>query len=98
MPALLALSADRITQELRHYEELNAAEAVWRRAWRRRVLWLTVRCALTYVLGGVLAWGSLAMSGDVAQIAFWGGLLLSNAGPMAFGYAFWMRENGSWAS
>src|SRR6266446_7267362 len=43
MSALLALSADRITQELRHYEELNAAEAVWRRAWRRRVLWLTVR-------------------------------------------------------
>jgi len=96
MSALLALSADRISHELRHYEELNAAEAVWRRAWRRRVLWLTVRCALTYVLGGVLAWGSLAMSGDVAQIAFWGGLLLSNAGPMAFGYAFWMRENGSW--
>lgn len=97
MSALLALSDARIAGELRHYEEVNAAEAVWRGAWRRRVLWLTVRCALTYVLGGVLAWGSLAMSGDVAQIAFWGGLLLSNAGPMAFGYAFWMRENGSWA-
>jgi len=37
------------------------------------------------------------MSGDVAQIAFWGGLLLSNAGPVIFGYAFWMRESGTWA-
>jgi hypothetical protein len=97
MSALLALSEARIAQEVRHYEEVRAAEAVWQRAWRRRVLWLTLRCAFTYLLGGVLAWGSLAMSGDVAQIAFWGGLLLSNAGPMVFGYAFWMRENGSWA-
>jgi hypothetical protein len=29
-------------------------------------------------------------------MALWGGLLVSNAGPLAFGYAFWMREQGTW--
>ncbi len=95
--SLLVLSPDRIAQDIRHYEQIAADERVWRQAWRWRVFWLTVRCALTYGVGAVLAWGSLAMSGDVAQIAFWGGLLLSNAGPVIFGYAFWMRESGTWA-
>jgi len=44
----------------------------------------------------MLAWGSFALTGDVAQMALWGGLLLSNTGPLAFGYAFWMREQGNW--
>jgi len=44
----------------------------------------------------MLAWGSFALTGDVAPMALWGGLLLSNAGPLAFGYAFWMREQGNW--
>ncbi len=95
--SLLALSPDRNSQETRHYEQLAADERAWRSAWRRRVFSLTVRCAITYLLGGVLAWGSLGLSGEVAQIALWGGLLLSNAGPMIFAYAFWMRENGVWS-
>lgn len=45
---------------------------------------------------GVLAFASLALTGDTAQIALWGGLLLSNAGPLVFGYGFWMREQGNW--
>ena len=95
--SLLSLSGDRIAQETRYYERIAALERAWRRAWHRRVFWLGVRCTITYVLGGVLAWGSLGLTGDVQQIVMWGGLLLSNAGPMMFAYAFWMRENGAWS-
>ena len=52
--------------------------------------------SLAVALAGVLAWSSMALTGAWAPIAFWGGLLLSNAGPAAFGYAFWMREQGLW--
>lgn len=96
MSALLVLSNERIAQETRRWERINADEERWYKAWRRRVVWLGVRCGLTYVAGGLLAWGSLAMPGEGAQIALWGGLLLSNVGPFAFGYAFWMRESGIW--
>jgi len=96
MSALIALSEDRIAQDLRHYEQVKTDDERWYRNWRRRFLWLLVRCGLLYGIGGVFAWGSMAMSGDIAPIAFWGGLLLSNAGPAAFGYAFWMREQGLW--
>ena len=97
MATLLALSEDRIARDVRHYAELEAAERSWRRAWRWRVFWLGVRCAVAYVAGGLIAWGSLSLNGeDARHIALCGGLLLSNAGPMAFGYAFWMRESGTW--
>ncbi len=96
MSALLVLSEDRIAREVERWQQINAAEEGWHRAWRRRCLLLGLRCGVTYLAGGVLAWGSLGMTGDWAQIAFWGGLLLSNAGPFAFGYAFWMRESGIW--
>jgi len=96
MSALLALSAERIAREIHHYDQIDAEERAWRKAWRWRVVWLGVRCALTYLIGGMLTWGSLGLTGDIAQLAFWGGLLLSNAGPVIFGYAFWMRESGNW--
>lgn len=48
-------------------------------------------------MGGIVAWGSLTLNGENAQIALWGGLLLSNLAPLSFGYAFWMRENGTWS-
>ena len=96
MPSLLVLSDARVAQEIRHADQVSAAEAVWRRGWRRRVFWLGVKGGATYVAGGLLAWGSFALTGDTAQIALWGGLLLSNAGPVAFAYAFWMREQGTW--
>src|SRR6266700_3300001 len=63
---------------------------------RERVCWLVLRAASIYVAGGLLAWSSFALTGDAAQIALWGGLLLNNAGPLAFGYDFWIREQGSW--
>lgn len=96
MSPLLALSEDRVARELRHYEQVHAYEARWHSEWRRRFAWLLVRCGVLYGVGGLLAWGSMALTGDIAPIAFWGGLLLSNAGPAAFGYAFWMREQGLW--
>jgi hypothetical protein len=96
MSALLLLSDARVAQETRHAEAVTAAEAEWRRGWRWRVLWVAMQGGATYVAGGVLAWASFALTGDTAQIALWGGLLLSNAGPLAFGYAFWMREQGNW--
>ncbi|MGH7522032.1 MAG: hypothetical protein ACREMI_12235 [Gemmatimonadales bacterium] len=93
---LLVLSEDRIAREVERWRQIDAGEARWHRELRRRQLLLGLRGAATYVLGGLLAWGSLGMTGEWAQIAFWGGLLLSNAGPVAFGYAFWMRESGLW--
>jgi len=94
--ALLVLSSARVAQEARHAGAVAVAEAEWRRGWRWRLFWLAMKGGTTYVAGGVLAFASLALTGDAAQIALWGGLLLSNAGPLVFGYAFWMREQGNW--
>ena len=94
--ALLLLSDARVAQETRHAEAVAVAETAWRRGWRWRVLWVATKGAATYVAGGVLAFASLGLTGDSAQIALWGGLVLSNAGPLAFGYSFWMREQGTW--
>jgi hypothetical protein len=96
MSSLLVLPEDRVAQEVRRWEEIEAGERQWRRAFRRRLFWLVVRCGVLYVAGGIIAWGSFTLTGDWAQIALWGGLLLSNLGPMSFGYAFWMRETGMW--
>ena len=96
MSALLVLSEDRIAREVARWTQIDADEARWHRELRHRQWLLGLRCGATYVMGGLLAWGSLGMTGEWAQIAFWGGLLLSNAGPLAFGYGFWMRESGLW--
>ena len=96
MSALLLLSDARVAQETRHAEAVALAEAEWRRGWRWRVVWVATKAGATYVAGGLLALAGLALTGDSAQIALWGGLLLSNPGPLAFGYAFWMREQGTW--
>jgi len=96
MPALLILSDARVAEEIRRAQEGAAAEANWYRARRRRLGWLALRAGSTYVAGGLLAWSSFGLTGDAAQIALWGGLLLSNGLPLAFGYDFWMREQGRW--
>ena len=96
MSALLVLSEERIAREVARWRQIDADEARWHRKLRRRQLLLGLRCGATYVMGAVLTWGSLGMTGEWAQIALWGGMLLSNAGPLAFGYAFWMRESGLW--
>ena len=96
MSALLLLSDARVAQETRLAQVVAAAEAEWLRGWRWRVFWVGMKGGAIYIAGGVLAFASLALTGDTALIALWGGLLLSNAGPLAFGYAFWMREQGIW--
>lgn len=96
MSALLVLPEERIAQEVRYWQDVAAEEARWYRGWRRRILWLVLQCFCIYSIGLITAWSSLALTGDWAGIALWGGLLLGNAGPMVLGYGFWMRENGSW--
>jgi hypothetical protein len=44
----------------------------------------------------MLVGASFGLTGDIAPVALWGGLLLGNAGPLALVYAFWMREQGHW--
>jgi len=94
---LLVLPDERIAQETQRWGQIAADEAAWYRAWRRRLLLLLLRCGASYTVGGIVAWGSLTLNGENAQIALWGGLLLSNLAPLSFGYAFWMRENGTWS-
>jgi hypothetical protein len=96
MSALLVLSESRIAEETRHAQEIATAEARWYRAWRWRVVLLTLRCGAAYLAGGMLVGASFALTGDMAQAALWGGLLLGNAGPLTLVYAFWMREQGHW--
>jgi len=96
MSALLVLPESRIAEETRRAQEIATAEASWYRAWRRRVLLLTLRCGAVYVAGGVVVGASFALTGDTAPVALWGGLLLGNTGPLALAYGFWMREQGRW--
>jgi hypothetical protein len=96
MSALLLLPESRIAEESRRAQEIATAEASWYRAWRRRVMLLTLRCGAVYVAGGMLVGASFGLTGDIAPVALWGGLLLGNAGPLALVYAFWMREQGHW--
>jgi len=96
MSALLVLPQNRIADETRRAREIAIAEASWYRAWRRRVMLLVLRCSTAYVAGGMLVGASFALTDDIAPAALWGGLLLGNAGPLVFAYAFWMRERGNW--
>lgn len=96
MPALLVLPEERIAQEIRRSNEVATDEHARYVGWRQRVLMAVLWCGTVYVAGLVLAWASLALGGDNAQMALWGGLLLSNAGPLVIGYVFWMRESGQW--
>jgi hypothetical protein len=96
MSSLLVLTTRRIAQETRRAQEIATAEAIWYRGWRRRVAFLTLRCGTVYLAGALLVGASFALTGDKAEAALWGGLLLANAGPLALVYAFWMREEGHW--
>lgn len=89
MPTLLVLSQDRIATELRRAEERAADDLIWRR--RARLLGLD--CFFVYLDGLLLTLASLHFTGALAQMAFCSGLLLGNAGPLAFAYLFWMQEN-----
>ena len=88
MSALLTLSADRIAAEQRRIEAVVAGHALWRRdLWR-----FAARCAAGYAAGLVIAFTSLALEGDLAPIALWGGLLLGNGSVFGFFLTLWHRE------
>ncbi|HEV8380307.1 MAG TPA: hypothetical protein VGQ29_01900 [Gemmatimonadales bacterium] len=96
MSGLLVLPEIRIAEETRRAQEVAIAEARWSRVLRRRVVLVTLRCGAAYVAGAMLVGASFGLTGDMAQVALWAGLLLGNAGPLVFAYAFWMREQGHW--
>ncbi len=51
----------------------------------------TPRIILLAIL--LLTLASLHFTGALAQMAFFSGLLMGNAGPLAFAYVFWAQEN-----
>ena len=85
---LLALSPERTASERRRAEERAAGD----RLWRRRVWRLAGRCGAVYLVGLVIAYGSLALTGDGAEVAFWGGLLVGNSAILAFLLTMWSWE------
>ena len=89
MSRLLTLSDERIAAELRRVQELAEGYAVWRREWWR----FAARCAVPYAAGVVIAFASLGLVGDAAQIALWGGLLIGNSAILVFWITLWARED-----
>ncbi|HYU10526.1 MAG TPA: hypothetical protein VEK77_14205 [Gemmatimonadales bacterium] len=89
MPPLLVLSKERIATEVRRARERAADDVIWRR--RARLLGLD--CFFVYFDGLLLTLASLHFTGVLAQMAVCAGLLMGNAGPVAFAYVFWAQEN-----
>ena len=88
MSALLTLPHDRVAIEQRQIEAIVAGHALWRRGlWR-----FAVRCATGYAAGLVIAFTSLALEGNLAPIALWGGLLLGNGSVFGFFLTLCARE------
>jgi hypothetical protein len=84
----LVLSAERIATELRRAREIEEGDRLWRRGARR----LAAYCGLVYAVGLCVAWSSLHLTGDVAQMAFWGGMLIGNASVLLYCMVMWARE------
>jgi len=89
MPPLLSLSDERIADEVRRAEERALDDLEW----RRRVRVLGLDCFFVYLDGLLLTLASLHLTGALAQIALCSGLLMGNAGPLAFVHLFWAQEN-----
>ena len=86
----LVISAERIAAELRRAQEIEEGDRVWRRRAHR----LAAYCGLLYLLGLFVAWTSLHLTGDMAQIAFWGGMLIGNTSILVYCLVMWVREEG----
>ena len=87
---LVVIPPERVAAELRRAVEIELGERQWRRGARR----LAMFCGLTYAAGFGLAWSSLHLTGDTAQAALWGGLLLGNSGWLVYLLVMWAREDG----
>ena len=84
----LAISPERIAAELRRAQAIEEGDRVWRRGARR----LAAYCGLIYASGLFITWTSLNLTGDWAQIAFWGGMLIGNASILVYCLVMWARE------
>jgi hypothetical protein len=88
---LLPLSQARVQDELR----LAAAIAAGASQYRRRAVRLLLACIAEYVVGLSTIGLSLHIyGGDLAQVAFYGGLLVALCGPVwTVLLALWLEEN-----
>lgn len=86
----LMIPPERLAAELKRARAVEEGERLWRRGARRLALY----CGLLYVVGLWIAWSSLHLVGDMAQIAFWGGMLVGNASVLIYCMVMWVREEG----
>lgn len=84
---LLVLTEQRIAAELRHAEEAAQVGLTWRRRVRRFV----ALCLMAYVVGVLLYFASMGLTGDAADIALWSGLLLCEGALAVFLLGFWAQ-------
>jgi hypothetical protein len=84
------LSPERVAAELRRAQAVEEGDRLWRRSARR----LAACCGVLYALGLFIAWASFHLIGDMAQIAFWGGMLIGNASVLVYCLVMWAREEG----
>lgn len=86
---LLVLPPERLAAELRRARAVEAGEREWRRGAQR----LAACCAALYGVGLLIAASSLHLTGDAAQIALWGGLLVGNVGILVYCMVMWVRHD-----
>ena len=85
---LLQLPPERKAAEL---AQANAVEQQ-QRAWQRQGRLMAIPWTLVSIAGLVIAWSSLHVYGDNAQILFWGGTLIGNAAILGYCFMLWRRE------
>ena len=86
----LVLSPERIAAEQRRAQEIEEGDRAWRRAAHR----LAAYCSVVYAVGLFVAWTSLGLIGAMAQVAFWGGMLIGNSSILIYCMVMWAREEG----
>jgi hypothetical protein len=62
------------------------------REWRSATRRLAWRCGLVYGAGTFLAFASMGLTGDLAQVALWSGFLLGNGSWFVWLLIMWARE------
>lgn len=88
MAPLLLLSEERIAAEVRQAEE----EAALAAAWQRKVRRFTTRCLTAYAFGVHLAFSSMGLTGDAADLALWSGFLLGDGAILIFLLTVWAQD------
>lgn len=88
---LLTLSRDRIRDESRLAAAIRLADAQY----RKRTLRITLSCLAQYGLGLTVIGLSMRIEGgDLAAVAFYGGMLIALCGPIwTVLLSMWLQEN-----